>query len=161
MIDSRKHVLVRWEDQPQAAFDDSQRRLLLLCLACAVAIGLGLGIWLRDLNFYLAAAVFLAIGLCVAAQGGSQETQLISLAEDRLQVGKQTYAMTDLAGFWLQEDGRRLLIHVEARRAVFPVTFAYRNRDADEARGYFVEVLPELEPRETTLNDRIAGWLKL
>ena len=153
--------IVHWSDLSHAAFNPAQRQTLLAVLLSGTLIMIGLGIAFHELNFYLAAVVFLTIGASIAAQRTNEEEIQISLREDELQVGSKTYPIAELAGFWLEETDSQLMIHIESRRSVLPISLSYRNRDANEARTNFTEVLSELEPREKTLNDKIAEWLKL
>ena len=153
--------IVHWQDAPRAAFDPRQRRLLLIIAAGSALLMFAVGFWQSDWNFYLASLVFIAIGACIAVQKESRENVSIALREQELRIGTKTYPTAELAGFWLNETAAAVWIHVENRRSILPLSFAYKNSDIEEVRGFFLEVLPELEPRETTLNDRIADWLKI
>ena len=153
--------IIQWQDTPHSSFTAAERRILLLLTASGAVVMTILGAWLHDLNFYLASAVFVAIGVCIAVQRQVTKKLPIILSMRELQLGTHIYAINELTGFWLEKNEKQLLIHIEGRRLVLPLTITYRNQDSDEARTNFLEVLPELEPREITLNDRISAWLRL
>lgn len=153
--------IAQWTDRSNRSFTTRERQILLGVLAIGTAVMLSIAIWLDDLSLYLAAAVFVAIGISIAVQKKTSPKLTVSLFYDHLEVGTSNYPISDLAGFWLQKISGKLYLQIENKRSFLPISLEYPTLNSSKLRQEFLEVLPELEPRPTTFNDQIAAWLKL
>jgi len=158
-------IIAQWQE-PAAdiglAIGASKLRLSLIGLGVLAAAALTWGIWKNDATFYLGALAILAAAGSLYAQNRRPSIgAAVTLTGAALTVGNRSYPLKDLRGFWLGYDNGQLVVNVETkRRSALPIALLSPDT-ADNARAAFIQVLPELEPRATTLNDTISRWLRV
>ena len=165
-MEPQDSIIAQWQEPATVSafnFSPQRWRLIWVSLGIVFAALLAYGIWKTDATFYLGAGVILAATASLVVQRRRPAQGLpITLTNTDLQVGKRSYPLKDLAGFWLHADAGTLAINVETkRRAALPISFLYTTASVDEARALFLQVLPELEARPGTINDTISRWLRL
>ena len=140
-----------------------QPRLLAVGVGLVFVILITLAIVLHNSDFLLGATLVASASSAFYAQyKHTPQALTIRLTTTLLYVGKHTYPLNDLAGFWLERNGDFLAVNVEPNKAVaIPITFLYPNTSSEECRELLLEALPEVEPRIQTVNDRLNRWIHL
>jgi hypothetical protein len=160
-----EQLVAEWTEPNEKLAELSQLPLVTVIIGAAILIGLliGLGVWLRDFTLYMAAAASLAAAVAVISQRRRPAaSRTVSLTTQNLVVGRRTYPLSDLAGFWLESVGEVTAVNVEpSKAAVLPINFLYPSAERAEARATLLEVLPELEPRHTTAGDSLSRYIRL
>jgi len=159
-------VLAQWEEPHTEASgwaSGKQQRYIWLGLGLVTVIVLIIAIVLKDATYYLAAGVLITGSFALFSQIRHPSPQLaITVAKAGVQVGKKVYHIDDLAGFWLGQSGEYPVVNLELkRRTPFPIAFLYPGPNRDEARDLFLEILPELEPRQENASDNLTRWIRL
>ncbi|MCC2631519.1 MAG: hypothetical protein K0S20_218 [Patescibacteria group bacterium] len=159
---STQNLLAQWKE-PKLPESLDTNPLILPALGAAALVMIGVGYWQKDWTFYLAATVAaFAAGMLVVQKKKPAEGLVISLAQEELVVGAKNYEITSLAGFWLSAEAGHVIINVEpAKASLFPISFFYENGSSEEARNLFLQVMPELEPRQKTAADTVGKYFKL
>ena len=156
-------LISQWEQPvPEGALTSSGGTTKLLLLAIPVALVLGvLAIWQKELNYALAGAVIL-VGLVAARMQNKSENLSIAITTHRIVLGKREYPLASFSGFWIARSNNLTEINLETKRtSLLPITLLSDTNDADAARAIFSQILPELEPRERTLGDRVGRYFRL
>ena len=159
-------VLANWEEPKVASSgwaSGKQQRYIWLVLGLIFIIAIIIGFFTKDSNYYLGAGVIAAGAFAIFSQLRHPAPQLsIIVAKAGVEVGKKIYAIDDIAGFWLGHSGEYPVINLELKkRTPFPVTFLYPGPNREEARDLFLEILPELEPRQETVADSLSRFIRL
>lgn len=154
-------LLAQWEQPAEAVpARGGAGRLFLLAVPIAAAL-IGLAVWQRELNFGLAALGVLVAPFALRSQSRAGAPQ-VSVTNLRIVLGKREHLLSNLAGFWLDTSDGAVAINLETKKpGLLPTSFLYANGSADEARATMDQVLPELEPREKKLGDRLGTYFKL
>jgi hypothetical protein len=113
------------------------------------------------LVFTTLAIVALLAGIVLQTQQKTHSLPVV-VTSRQIFVGKRGYLVSDLAGFWLDTNGEAVEINLEtAKPGLIPMTFLYANDSDDEARATLGKILPELQPREKKLGDKVGSYFKL
>jgi len=138
------------------------RVLVLVAFVVLAALLTFLGFWLHDFTYYLAAVTIVAATVAVISQRRRPAAgREVTLTTQNLMVGRRSYPLSDLAGFWLEAAGEVTAVNVEPSKAsVLPINFLYPD-DIHEARTTMLEVLPELEARHKAAGDRLSRYIRL
>ncbi|HSI21216.1 MAG TPA: hypothetical protein VLA04_06030 [Verrucomicrobiae bacterium] len=156
-------VIAQWEQPERVGILSNKggtRKLLLMASPLAVVLVL-LAIWQRQLNFALAAAVLLVAIFAVRSQSKSSSLT-IAVTSLRIVVGKREHMVSELAGFWLSDQGDVVEINLEGKKpGLLPITFLAPAPSMNEAREIMSQVLQELEPREKRFGDSVGSYFRL
>lgn len=156
-------VIAQWEQPARAGMLSSGKgtRMLWTIALPVAAILLIVAFWQREVNFGLAAAVILVAVFALKSQERNASL-VIAITNLRIVIGKREYPLSDLAGFWLADEGDVIEVNLEGKKpGLLPMTFLYATPSLDEARATLGQALPELEPREKKLNDTLGKYFKL
>jgi len=163
-VEQEEFLVAEWTEAPHQSDPFSpQIRLRIIAGALVLtATFILLGIWLKQLNFYFAAAVVLAALAAVFQQNKHGEPQLeVIITTARVQIGKKIISLSDLTGFWVATDRDSLVLYFESKRpSVIPISCFYSSNNLEEARENLLQVLPELEPRAKHYTDRFSDYFK-
>jgi len=158
-------VVAEWTEPTESLEQDGRLPLLIVIVGgLLIAVGLlALGLWLHDFTYYLGTAAILAAVAAITSQRRRPAAPRdIILSTQSLHVGRQSYALSELAGFWLEPVGEAMAVNVEPKKAaMLPITFLYPSPHLDETRQTLLEVLPELEPRRSTAADSLNRYIRL
>lgn len=159
-----KPILAQWTE-PEIKFSETvikkytQQMVIIGTILFIAAILLA---WfLKDNNFYFfsVVVVMFTVYSIIHKRNPSQKLN-VTVGDSSIQVGKNEYQIANLAGFWLKNTNEVIEINLEYKKPqLLPITFHYANSDIDEARSIFIQLLPEVAPRDTTLSDSISKFL--
>jgi hypothetical protein len=156
-------LIAEWEQPAHVGALSGQASLkkVWLIAGSAALVFTTLAILLREFNFGLAAIVALLAGIVLQTQQKTHSLPVV-VTSRQIFVGKRGYLVSDLAGFWLDTNGEAVEINLEtAKPGLIPMTFLYANDSDDEARATLGKILPELQPREKKLGDKVGSYFKL
>jgi len=122
-----------------------------------------LGWLMDDFNFYGGALVMLMAGVAVTVQHRQPPRErTVIITTQNVQIGRRTYPLNTLAGFWLEQAGEVIAVNIEPKKAsMLPINLLYPSVNAQEARAAFAQVMPELEPRATSTTDSLSRYIRL
>lgn len=160
-MDTTEFTIAQWQESEAASLPITKQSNHKLMLAGAVVaiVFLFLAIWLRNISFGVATfvSVFAIYSLRRIATY-SENARRITLTNQRLQIGEQSFAIDDIAGFWLRQEGEILLVTFEPKKAsLIPISCAFANTDEEVARQMLSQALAELEARPRHFTD---SWIK-
>jgi hypothetical protein len=156
-------VIAQWEQPTPVGMLSGRGGLGKIWIIAVVvaALLIAAAIWQRELNLGLAGGVMLLAALALQTQRRAQALP-VTLTTQRIIIGKRDYPISNLAGFWLADQGDVVEVNLEnTKPGLLPMTFLYATPSLDEARDVLTQVLPELEPREKKLGDKVNGYFKL
>jgi len=158
-----ERLLGEWQEPAAAASSGGPGMGLVIGgSVLAVAALIAMGYFLKDSTYYFGAVAAVAFALAIGVQrrGGGQPRG-ITLSTAHIQIGKKDYVLADMAGFWLKTDAGQTVINLEPKKvSAFPLSFLHTASES-EARAVMLNVLPELEPRQDDITDRVSRYFKL
>jgi len=160
-----EQLVVEWVEPTESAESGTQIPLRLVIgggLGIAAVLIL-IGVLAKDFTYYLAATAMVAAGSAIVSQRRKPAAgRAVSLTTQALHVGRSTYPLTDVAGFWLEQAYDAVAVNIEPKKAaMLPITFLYPSEHPEDARQTLLEVLPELEPRQKTAADSLSRFIRL
>jgi hypothetical protein len=155
----QEELIAEWQE-PQLPSLLSGIRRPHYAIAGAIVVSIVLiilAIIFHNLNVALPILVLLSAGGAVYSQNRrTSASRTITLTTTRLQIGRRSYAFTDLAGFWLESTEQFIVINIEPKKpTAMPITALYVSHNNEECHDLLLEVLAEVEPRAETITDRI------
>jgi len=160
-----EELIAEWQEPELPSLISNIKRPLYLVIGAAVLVVvlILLAIFLHNFDYVVSILVLLSAGGAIYTQSHRPTPpRTITLTSTRIQIGKHSYAVTDIAGFWLQLHDDFLVINIEPKKAsALPITAIYPSDNVEECHDLLIEVLSEVEPRAETITDRISGWIKL
>lgn len=162
---AEEQLVAQWQEPEQAHSQFSARVSFLLILGgigLSIAVS-ALGYWLKEVSFYVASGV-VVMGVVAMIVQNKRPAQLktITITNQRLGIDERELSLSELAGFWLQQEAEGLVVTVEHKKpALIPVTFFFANSDREAAQKTLLQVLPELEPRASHFTDRFSSYFRI
>lgn len=157
-------LVAEWDTPSLAELGGSKNRLyLLMGTPVAALLLVALGIWQHNLTYYIAAAVALSAWGALFSQKKTDRQQLhILLTTRMLKIGKKTFPLAQLAGFWLEKEEDLIQVNIEPNKAAaLPISFLYPTDELEDARETLLTVLPEVEAREESFADNVNRLFRL
>lgn len=160
-----EQLVAQWQEPEQAHSQFSPRVSFLLIaggLILSIAIS-ALGYWLQESSYYVASGVVvMGVVAMIAQNKRPAHLKVITLTNQRLGIDEQAHLLSDLAGFWLQQEPEGLVIFVEHKKpALIPVSFFFASNEREVAQKTLLQVLPELEPRASHFTDRFSNYFRI
>lgn len=118
--------------------------------------------FLREIALIFGAAGVIAGMFAILAQAKrTRRSRNVTLTNWQLTIDTQSYALTDLAGFWLQNEPDGLVIMFEyAKPSLMPISCYAPGDDQAEIRSVIGQVLPEVEARKNNIADGPANYFR-
>jgi len=164
MQEVREQILAEWtEPETAPPFTAIAKPAILFPAAGGlILIFILIGLFGHDSSFYFAAVVVLAAAAAIYVQSSRAMPRLpIRVGTGGVQVGSRFYGLDELAGFWLENAEEGISVNLELKRtALVPVSFLF-DGSAAQCRTLFLEILPEVEPREHGPSDAVNKWIRL
>lgn len=157
-------ILASWTE-PEIVFDPEviKKYITLMTLICVPLFILAIagGWFFKDSNYYFFALAILAfLFFSISHKKNPTQKLEITIGENTIQVGQKEYNISDLGGFWVKNHKELIEINLENKKPqLLPVTFYYANSNIDEAKSVFLQFLPEVAPRDSSISDAISKWL--
>lgn len=146
---------------PQSVSHSILQKRLILFATVTFIIMIAIGVWMKDWTFYLAAGVVGMASFSILAQHKNAKPQSIAITNEVIQIGQKIIQINDLIGFWLEREQEYIGVNlVRKHREIIPASFLFPTQNPDEVREIMLQILPEIEPPETTSNGfgNFLGW---
>lgn len=160
-----EQILTQWVE-PEQAHNQFSARLKFTLVAGGVVLSsliAGAGYWLHEFSFYVAAAVVL-MGVAAMFSQNKRPIHLktITITNQRIAIDAREIPLTDLAGFWLQQEVEGLVVMLEYKKStLIPVSFFFATESIEAAKRTLLPILPELEPRASHFTDRFSSYFRI
>lgn len=159
-------ILSQWKEPATEAYGlatGGKQKYLWIGLGATAILLIVIGVLTHDINYYLGAGVLISAIFALVAQIRKPGASLdIAITNAGVAIGNKTYSLDDISGFWLNSASQYIAINLELKkRTALPITFLYPTDNASEARNLLLEILPELEPRQSDITDGLSRWIRL
>ena len=162
MENSQEVLVATWQEKPVEKNSLSPRTMILATGAVVILtiISIVIGFFAHDWSWYLAAAVIVsAAGAIFSQMKQTAKPREINITNQRVVVEDRSYAITEMAGFWLEEKDDSLIITFEQkRRALLPLTCYYQDNNTEEVTEILTQVLPEVDARPEHFTDQVNKY---
>lgn len=153
-----EHLVAQWTEPERNQTNLNKKVPVLSLLGLCLVLGLLIFLGIRsNRTYFLTVAVLITAGFAVVMQRKVPSPRLvITLTNLRIVIGRKSFLLSDLAGFWLEETDGQILVNLEPKKAaITPVNFLYPEGTKEEARQTLLRIIPEVEPRQKNISD----WL--
>lgn len=157
-------ILAKWTE-PELNFEPEviKKYIILMSLICLplFVLVLAAGWYFKDFNLYfLAIAILAFLFFSISHKKNPTQKLEIIISETIIQVGQKEYNISDFGGFWVKNANELIEVNLENKKPkLLPITFYYANSNIDEAKSIFLQFLPEVASRDTSISDTISKWL--
>jgi len=162
MENPQEELLATWEEKAGEKSSIPQNIFFSVIIGVALLIigSILVGFFTKNWTWYLAAAVIVSATAAIISQAKhSTKSREITITNLRIVVDERSYAISDMAGFWLEKQHDLLVITFEQKqRALLPLTCYYQNENVNEVTELLTQVLPEVDARPEHFTDRLNSY---
>jgi len=157
-------ILAEWQEPTIHKLSSPNHKTIFYIGGAVVicAILLFVGYTIGDTSLYLAAGVVAAaLFTLLSSKHTSSHALPVTLTTEQLQIGRKIYALVEFSGFWITNESDFLVVNLKPKKAsAISTSVLYPTQNITEVKDLFLNVLPEIQPPEMTLSDKLTSFIR-